>query len=314
MFSILLAMACIILIGVLWRLYLGAKVADIIRSHLAKSVYEIFLPALVLHVLWQAELSLNTVRIPVVAALSVLLCLLATFLIYGNGLLIKKMLGPNAVGKKMGALMLAAAFGNFSYLGIPVLTQVFGSWSQFVAVHFDMLASTPLLFTVGILVAGHYGKAESAGASPFELLKVPALWAAALGLIASANHLFMPDWLEKILSLLGSAVVPLMLLSVGMALRWRAGWFVRIPLIFPVIAIQLMLMPLIAWTASVGVRMPENLIAPVVIEGAMPSMVLGLVICDRFKLDTALYAEIVTLSTALSLLSLPFWMAWLHVA
>jgi predicted permease len=39
----------------------------------------------------------------------------------------------------------------------------------------------------------------------------------------------------------------------------------------------------------------------------MPSMVLGIVICDRYRLDTALYAMVVTLTTALSLVTLPAW-------
>ena len=38
-------------------------------------------------------------------------------------------------------------------------------------------------------------------------------------------------------------------------------------------------------------------------------MVLGLVICDRFRLDSALYAEAVTLSTACAMLTLPVWLA-----
>lgn len=312
MFSVLLAMACIIALGVGWRIYLGGKQADVIRSHLAKSVYELFLPALVLNVLWQAEVTLNAVRIPVVAALCVLLSLLMAFLIYGNGAVVKKLMGNQSADKKIGALLLAAAFGNFSYLGIPVLTQVFGSEFQFVAVHFDMLASTPLLFTVGILMASYYGK--SSEGSALDLFKVPALWAALFGLFASANHLLLPAWLDNVLSMLGSAVVPLMLLSVGMALRWQSGWFRRIPVVFPVLLIQLVLMPCIAWAASLGVGMPEKLFASVVIEGAMPSMVLGLVICDRFKLDTSLYAEIVTLSTALSLLTLPIWMMVLNLS
>jgi len=32
------------------------------------------------------------------------------------------------------------------------------------------------------------------------------------------------------------------------------------------------------------------------------------VICDRFKLDVSLYAEAVTLTTLLSLLTLPLWL------
>ena len=47
--------------------------------------------------------------------------------------------------------------------------------------------------------------------------------------------------------------------------------------------------------------------AAAVLDIAMPSMILGIVLCDRYKLDSSLYATAVTLGTALSLVSLPLW-------
>ena len=307
MTNVLFAMVAIIVAGIIWRLVLGSKSAENIRSSLALAVYNIFLPALVLHVLWQAPVDANTLRIPLVSALSVLLSMLAAFLVYGNGFIVRKFI-PSKPNRATGALLLAAAFGNFSYLGLPVLTQTFGSWSQMVAIQFDLLASTPLLFTVGIMLARYYGSSGSGSHPLFALLQVPAFWAAVTGLLLSAGHMPMPSWLDQPLALLGAAVVPLMLLSVGMALRWQSGWAAHIPILFPVIIIQLLLMPLIAWAACIGVGMPERLLPPAVIEGAMPTMVLGLVICDRFKLDVAIYAEAVTLTTVLSMLTLPLWL------
>jgi len=308
MLSVLFGMAVIILAGTTWRLVLGGKVAETVRGHLAQAVYQVFLPALVLHVMWQTPIGLNALRIPVVAAACVLLDLVAAALIYGNGRLVRAFMGGTHARPAIGALLLAAGFGNFTYLGLPVLTQAFGTWSQFIAIQFDLLASTPLLFTVGILISRHYGNREGGRSFP-GLLRVPALWAAAAGLIFSAAHLPQPAWLTQTLSTLGSAVVPLMLLSVGMAMRWQAGWAARIPVLFPLLAIQLALMPLIAWGMCHLVGMPLRLRPPVVIEAAMPSMVLGLVLCDRFKLDSALYAEAVTLSTACAMLTLPLWLA-----
>ncbi len=308
MSSVLLAMSLIILVGIVWRLILGNSSADAIRSHLAQSVYHLFLPALVLHVLWQVPVDLNTLRVPLVSAIAVLLSMLAAFLIYSSGHLVKAFIKTGNPNKAIGALLLASAFGNFSYLGLPVLSQTFGEWSQRVAIQFDLLASTPLLFTVGIMLARYYGTSGQGHRLFMALLKVPALWAAIAALLLSATQIPMPNWLEESLSLLGAAVVPLMLLSVGMALRWQSGWAKRIPVLLPMILIQLLLMPLLVWGASIGVGMPEKLLAPVIIEGAMPTMVLGLVICDRFKLDAALYAEAVTVTTALSLLTLPFWL------
>lgn len=301
MLVILLGMSAIIGAGVTWRIVLGGTSAEGIRAHLAKSVYEVFLPALVLHVMWQTPVDLNTLRVPVVSAVGVLLSLLAAYLICGQG---------QARGGKRaaGAMLLAAGFGNFTYLGLPILTQTFGAWAQSVAIPYDLFSSTPLLFTVGILIAQHYGSSSVKIHAGIELLRVPALWSAVAGLLLSTGNIAIPPWLDGTLDLLGAAVVPLMLLSIGMALRWQAGWMSRLPLLVPIILIQLVFMPLIVWAACIGVGMPEKLLAPAVIEGAMPCMVLGLVICDRFKLDSSLYAEAVTVTTAISLLTLPVWL------
>ncbi len=52
-----------------------------------------------------------------------------------------------------------------------------------------------------------------------------------------------------------------------------------------------------------AVGLSGDTLAGAVLEAAMPSMVLGMVLCDRF----GLYAITVTLGTALSLLTLPLW-------
>ncbi len=302
MLATLIGMAAIIAAGLLWRVLLGSKDAEAIRGHLAQAVYTVFLPALVLHVMWQTTISLDVLRVPVVAAVGVLLSLLLAALIYGDG---KRVGGKKAVG----ALLLAAAFGNVTYLGLPVLTKTFGAWSQSVAIPYDLFANTPLLFTVGVMLASHFGSSTKQAAHPLiELLRVPALWGALGGVLLSLFAVSMPVWLDESLAVLGAAVVPLMLLSIGMALRWQSGWIARAPVLIPVVMIQLVLMPLIVWAACLGVGMPEKLLAPTVIEGAMPCMVLGLVICDRFRLDTSLYAEAVTLTTVLSMLTLPLWL------
>jgi len=301
MFAILIGMSSIIAAGLIWRLLLGSNQAEAVRAHLAKAVYSVFLPALVLHVMWQTPVNLDVLRIPVVASAGVLLSLLVAVLIYGDG---KRVGGKKAAG----ALLLAACFGNVTYLGLPVLTQTFGPWAQSVAIPYDLFANTPLLFTVGIMLAGHFGSSQKPAHPLIELVRVPALWAAIGGLSLSLFAIAMPAWVEESLGVLGAAVVPLMLLSIGMALRWQAGWIKRAPALLPVIVIQLALMPLIVWGACIGVGMPEKLLAPTVIEGAMPCMVLGLVLCDRFKLDSSLYAEAVTLTTILSLFTLPLWL------
>ena len=44
----------------------------------------------------------------------------------------------------------------------------------------------------------------------------------------------------------------------------------------------------------------------------MPSMVLGIVLCERYGLDTVRYAQAVTVTTLISMLTLPAWFALLR--
>ena len=66
-------------------------------------------------------------------------------------------------------------------------------------------------------------------------------------------------------------------------------------------------MPLFAALVASYLPMSGPFKAAAVMDMAMPSMVLGVVFCDRYKLDSALYAMIVTVTTALSLITLPLW-------
>jgi predicted permease len=203
--------------------------------------------------------------------------------------------------------MLAAAFGNVTYLGLPVLESAFGPWARSVAIQYDLFACTPLLLTVGILVARRHGRAENDERALAGLAKVPALWAALAAVGLAASGVPVPGWLDSGLARLAGGVVPLMLISIGLALEWPEDWAARMPAVFPVLGIRFVLAPLVVWGAAVAVGLEGDALGAVVLEAAMPSMVLGVVICDRYGLDTARYALAVTVSTLMSVVALPLW-------
>ncbi len=76
-------------------------------------------------------------------------------------------------------------------------------------------------------------------------------------------------------------------------------------------AIQLAFMPAVVLVVGRATGLGGQLLEDGGLEGAMPSMILGLVLCDRYRLRTALFASAVTLTTILSLASLPLWHRWL---
>ena len=296
-------MFALIGMGLAWSVYNpGRTDSALIRRVLTDTVYYVFLPALVLKVLWQADLGLASVKIAVVAAIGVFSALLLTWLICTR---------CRIDGPVTGAILLAAAFPNATYLGYPILIETFGGWAGSVAIQYDLFACTPILLTLGIMLAAHFG-GRSQRPHPLALLiRVPPLWAALIATAFNLLNVSPPDSLMGLLELMSSAVVPIMLFAIGLALRQGFNQHQHFRTILPVVLIQLFIMPLIVLGSSLLLGIGDSLLSAVVLEAAMPSMALGVVLCDRYGLNAGIYAAAVTTTTLLSIATLPLWYAWL---
>lgn len=300
MSSTLIQMTLIILCGAGWRLIKpGNLSAEQTRLILTTTVYYLFLPAMILEVLWTTDrksLSLNYSILGISCVLLTMLCA------WSISYLLK------FEHRKFGAILLAAAFPNVTYLGLPILEQTFGNWAKSIVIQTDLFAVTPVLFTLGAYSAQYYGETGSTRQKPLMFFfNTPPFLAAILGVTFNNQEIIPPDWLLGTLRNLSMAVTPLMLFSLGLALHWRAISLRNMFSVIPAIIIKLILMPLIAITIANILQIPTPYKAAAVLDLSMPSMVLGIVFCDRYRLDSALYATAVTITTLLSVISLPFW-------
>ncbi|MDO9047324.1 MAG: AEC family transporter [Methylobacter sp.] len=293
-------MTLIIVCGAGWRIAKPAGLsAEQTRRVLTTVVYYLLLPAMVLEVLWSADIGLHSFQYALLGMGSIVF---AMFCLWTVGALFK------FEDRRMGAMILAAAFPNVTYLGLPVLEQTFGSWARSVVIQMDLFAVTPLLFTAGAMVARHYGEDSAEKPRPLWLFfNAPPFWAAVIAVILNINGYVAPVWLLGVLQRLSAAVVPLMLFSLGLALSWKAVTVRNIPYVIPVIIIKMALMPLFAMVMVGFLPINGEYRAAAVLDLAMPCMVLGIVFCDRYRLDSSLYAMAVTVTTAVSLITLPFW-------
>lgn len=298
--STLIQMTLIMACGVGWRWAKPAGLsAEQTRQVLTTVVYYLLLPAMVLEVLWSADIGLHSLQYTLLGVVSIVFALACMWIV---GLVF------SFEHRRMGAMLLAAAFPNVTYLGLPVLEQTFGSWARSVVIQMDLFAATPLLFTVGVMVARHYGEDRAEKSKPLWLFfNAPPFWAAAVAVVLNSNGVIAPAWLFGVLQKLSAAVVPLMLFSLGLALTWKAVSVRNIPYVIPVILIKMALMPLFAMALVGYLPITGAYRAAAVLDLSMPSMVLGIVFCDRYRLDSPLYAMTVTVTTALSLITLPFW-------
>jgi predicted permease len=295
----LIQMTLIMACGSVWRLFSPAGLtADQVRQVLTSVVYYLFLPAMVLKVLWSADIGIHSLEYTLVGVGGILSSLLIIWIIVR----LSKFSRPQA-----GAVILAASFPNVTYLGLPVLEQVFGNWARSVAIQLDLFAASPLVFTIGIMIARHYGEDEEAHSPMLSFLNTPPFIAAFIAVLLNLNHISSPEWIDGVLKQLSAAVVPLMLFSLGLALSWNSFRLKNMPYVIPVILVKLLLMPLCVIAMLPYLMMNDEYKIAAVIDMAMPSMVLGIIFCDRYKLDSSLYAMAVTVTTLFSILTLPFW-------
>ncbi len=298
----LLQILALLGLGVIWSLLRPAGLEiSAVRAALTSAVYYVFLPALVLKILWQAPLDITSIKISISAVMGIL----ASLLLAAFACRLCR-----ARRDVTGAILLAAAFPNATYLGLPLLESTFGPWARSIAVQFDMFACFPLVLTVGVVIANRYGSKPHRGNPLYSLFSVVPLWAVALAVTLNLLQIKPAPWVDGALDMMGSVVIPLMLFAAGLALPRGIREWHNLPTVLPVALIQLFFMPLIVWLVAANIGVSGETLRALVIEAALPSMALGIVLSDRFGLNTGIYAAALTLTTALSFFTLPLWYYW----
>lgn len=208
----------------------------------------------------------------------------------------------------LGVMILSAAFGNVTYMGLPVINEMLGPRFGYAAILYDLLATTPILLSLGIFIAARYGSGEAVSFSNSvrRILRLPPLWAVAAGVAVKLGGVPVPAIVLETASLMGKAVIPVMIFTVGLALDFRD--LKRLPIALPALGIKLFLSPLIAWWTGQRLGLTGETLRAVVIEGAMPVMVLSLVIADEFDLDVPLAAACIAVSTVSLFFTMPLMM------
>ncbi|NQY26267.1 MAG: AEC family transporter [Piscirickettsiaceae bacterium] len=303
MLTVLIQMSLIIACGSLWnRIAPSHSTRQTHRRTLTDLVFYILLPALVLDVIWRAPLNQSSLQISFLATCGIATGLIVMWLVLRFF---------KASKKQTGTLLLAASFPNSTYLGLPVLDQVIGSYTRSTVLQYDLFACTPILLSIGMLIAHYYGDSNTEVHPLRELIKVPPLWAVIIGITLNTLGIQQPEIVHAGLMTLAGGVVPLMLIVLGMSIRWQSLRFNYLKLLFPVALISLVVVPLVVFSTSHIINFDADKIIIVTLIAAMPTMVFGIVICERYQLDSQLYAAAVAVTTLTSLITLPLWFNWL---
>jgi hypothetical protein len=304
MITVFGALLLIMASGVVFRLIPGVPDSTEIRRIISAVVLHAFLPALTFTVLYQAPLTPDLWQVPVVAIVVTLCSFALAWLVFAVAL--RSRLDRPAIG----TLILASTWANVTYLGLPVLTSVLGAeWSR-AAITFDYLAMTPLLFTIGVATCIHFGTHREASTSMLTrliaVLRLPPFIAAAIGLLLNAMHVPVHEVVLRATTTLGHTIAPLMIFSVGLALRPHPDHVKGHALaIAPVTVLKLVVAPAIAIVIAPLVGLHDSGAKAAILESGMPTMMLTMVFAERYGLDVHLLANTLLVTTLLAMLTLP---------
>lgn len=270
------------------------------RHALSVTVLNVFLPALAFGLVVAARFDSSFILIPLAGGLVIIAGLAMGYAAYTLLPWFKNI--PRPV---FGVMLFAAAFGNITFLGLPIITEMFGTEQGYVAILFDQFASTPLLLTVGVLIASRYGSGKNVSlpSSLKRVLLLPPLWGAAAGILVHVTGMNVPRLVLDTTALMGKAVIPIMIFTVGLALDFTD--VKRLALIIPALGLKLLLAPVAAWLIGSRLGLTGDTLKALTIEGAMPVMVISLMIADEFELDVPLTAMCITASTVALFFTLP---------
>nr|WP_217357209.1 AEC family transporter [Ruegeria atlantica] len=190
-------------------------------------------------------------------------------------------------------------FGNTGNLGLPLCIFAFGQAGLGYAVIF--LSVTALFsFTYGIyLVAGKgaFGK----------VVREPMVWATLLGALFLWRGWQTPLFLTNTLELLGQMAVPLMLITLGVAVArltthrlGQAVWlsFLKLAVCFA-----------LGWSVALIFKLEAVAFGVLVLQMCTPVAVTSYLLAERFDADSDAVAGMVMVSTALSVGALPIILA-----
>lgn len=208
-----------------------------------------------------------------------------------------------------GVVLLSVALCNSSFIGYPMVAALLGADAVPYAVVYDQFGTFLLLSTFGLaVIARHAGDRPPA---PREVLarivRFPPLWALALALLAMPAQ--PPAWIGGALATLAGAMLPLVMLAVGLSISLRMPRDELRPLATG-LALKLLVMPALALPLSWLFGMSGTMLQANVLESAMPGMITASALAIAAGLAPRLAAALVGYGILLSLVTLPAW-AWL---
>ena len=241
-------------------------------------------PALIFVALMKANISADTLSNLFLSSLIAYLFLALIFWITGK---IFKL--------NMATYWAPLIFGNTGNLGLPLAMFAFGEVGLgYAVVVFAVMAIGS--FSIGVWMV-------SGGGSINKVFKEPMVWATLLGALFLIQGWQTPKWATNTLELLGQMAIPLMLITLGVALARLKINLISRAIILSIL--KLCVSVCVAWIIGIYFELNDIAFAVLVMQIATPVAVTSYLLAQKYGADANEVAGLVIASTALSVFALP---------
>ncbi|MDR3212579.1 MAG: AEC family transporter [Azoarcus sp.] len=206
-------------------------------------------------------------------------------------------------------LLLCVLLGNTGFIGYPMIRALLGENAVAYAVVYDQFGNSFILSSFGMYICARYGGGSSPSflSTARRVLLFPPTVALILAVTIMPED--PPAWLGHGLKSLADALLPLVMLAVGLSLRFRMPAEEIRPLALG-LSLKLVILPALALGGSLLAGFQGDMLAANVLEAGMPSMITAGVLAIAHNLAPRLAAALVGYGILVSMLTLPVW-AWL---
>ena len=259
-----------------------------------KVVMYIFLPCMVFHALYTADLSgISTLGIlPFVV--------LASSLITGTiSFLILKQFNLDDV--TLWSVLVTVMIANTAVMGYPVTLGIFGNDGFLRAIFSDIATLITFLALSFVLIVKFGGTVKTAVR---KIVLFPSLWAVILGLIFNLLNVPAVPVIDNTINYLGQGAIPLIMLALGLSIDFGALKRSRRMIAFTSV-MKLAVFPLVAFFVATHIGLTGLDYKIPVVEAAMPSALMSLLLSINYRLDFELTSDCILINTVISLITLP---------
>jgi len=241
-------------------------------------------PALIFTSLVKSSLALNEfLGITIATSLIILVTGLAVFMLFGIFKVRHK------------GLYLPMIIGNTGYIGYPIALAVYGVKGLSIAIIFDTIASF-FLYSFGIWIVHENNEIR-------EVFRVPLIYAVIIGMAFSIIKLPVPSVLFTPLESIGTITIPLALIVLGYKLASIKISHFKISILASLFKIAGMFT--IAFFVLYFLHTTGITKSVILLQASMPSAVMSMVLCQKYKRDPEIVTSVVLVSTIISIFTIP---------